>query len=251
MIIASKIYNENYQWIRIPRTATVAYSDLFFNISNLELDYPKGHTHRKYNQFSRCKNCIEIPDLNLPAFTMVRSPVDRFISSIYFLVGRKIDNIVPSKMYTSCDMCQEFILNESKNRTASLDFFEFYKDEKIFYEFFYDNFNKNCEPKNGLDFYKIFEVIDTSLVSSFFYTQVHWAYYPKVKTFKYEEIGKFNNWIEENLGYDTSQLIHTNASRKKELNGIINIDFTTDKFKKLVKHLFYDDFRYFNYEFPI
>jgi hypothetical protein len=251
MVITSKINNEIYQWIRIPRTATIAYSNLFSNDSSSELDYPKGHTHYKYNQFSRCKHCIEIPDLNLPAFTMVRFPVDRFISSIHFLVGRQLDNFVPKKMYTLCDMCQEYILSEPKNRTASLDFFKFYKDEKIFYEFFYDNFNKNCEPKHGLDFYKIFEVIDNSLVSSFFYTQVYWAYHPKVKIFKYEEISKFNNWIEENLGYDTSQLTHINASRKKELSDAVNIDFTTDKFKKLVKHLFYDDFRYFNYEFPI
>jgi hypothetical protein len=249
MVIKSKINNKSYQWIRIPRTATISYSSLFFDNSNI--DYPKGHTHYRYNQFSRCKKCAETPELNLPAFTMVRSPVDRFISSVYFLVGRKLDKFAPRKMYTLCDMCQEFILSEANNGTASLDFFNFYKNEQIFYEFFYDNFNKNCELKIGLDFYKIFDVTDISLVTSFFRTQVYWAYHPKVKVFKYEEIGKFNNWIEETLGYDTSQLTHTNASRKKELNDIINIDFTTDKFKNLVKHLFYDDFRYFNYEFPI
>jgi hypothetical protein len=249
MVIKSKITNKKYQWIRIPRTATISYSNLFFEEYNL--NYPTGHTHYRYNQFARCDKCKDIPELNLEGFSLVRNPINRFISSLYFVAGRKIIGMVPDKMYRLCEICKEYTLIDNIEKHSPLDFIEFYKDENTFYEFFYDNFNKNCEPKTGLDLHKIFDVNNISLISSFFQTQVYWAYHPKVKIFKYEEISKFNNWIEENLGYDTSKLTHINASRKKELSDVINVDFTTDKFKKLVKHLFYDDFRYFNYEFPI
>jgi hypothetical protein len=255
MVIISKITDEKYQWIRVPRTATMAYSNLF-----LDKLYPEisiYHTHNRYNEFSTCEKCTNSEISNLKAFTLVRNPLDRFISSIYFMASRREAyinlNDIPSKSYKYCELCNNLtLLKLDRNKTKSPNnFFEFYQNEKIFYDFFYDNFDKNCKLKIGNDLHSVFDTNSTSMVGSFFYTQVHWAYHPKVKIFKYEEIHKFNEWIENELGYDTSKLIHTNASRKKELKNIVNIDFTTDKFKKLVKHLFYDDFRYFDYQFPI
>jgi len=255
MIIQSKITGKKYQWIRVPRTATISYSELFFPLAKTNVSI--FHSHTKYNQFSICEKCVNEEKMNLDAFTMVRNPVDRFISSIYFMAYRREMssqfNNITQEINRYCEFCGSLhpIIVEYHQKDSPINFFEFYKNEEIFYQFFYDNFNKNCELKYGIDLYSIFDTSDISLISSFFKTQVHWAYHPKVKIFRYEEIDKFNNWIEETLGYDTSQLIHVNASYKKELSSVINIDFTTDKFKKLVKHLFYDDFRYFNYEFPI
>jgi hypothetical protein len=253
MVIISKITGKKYQWIRVPRTATMAYSELFFPKpkSNISI----FHTHNRYNEFSTCDMCITY-QTNLDAFTVVREPVGRFISSIYFIASRRSAytiNKIFKQINRYCEICGklESSIVDPMSKESPNNFFEFYKDEKVFYDFFYDNFNKNCQPKMGLNLHNIFQTDNISLISSFFKTQVHWTYHPKVKIFRYEEINKFNNWIEENLGYDTSQLTHINASRKKELSDVINVDFTTDKFKKLVKHLFYDDFRYFNYEFPI
>ncbi len=249
MVIKSKITNKKYQWIRIPRTATMSYSNLFSE--KYKSGHIIGHTHHIYNEFSHCDTCKDMVEFNLDAFTVVRNPISRFISSLYFVVGRKHNETIFNRMDKLCEICEKVVPMDITDIPSPYNFFEFYKDEKVFYEFFYDNFNKNCHPKPGLNLYNIFQINNISLISSFFKTQVHWTYHPKVKIFRYEEINKFNNWIEENLGYDTSQLTHINASRKKELSDVINIDFTTDKFKKLVKHLFYDDFRYFNYEFPI
>jgi hypothetical protein len=257
MIITSKITNKPYQWIRVPRTATVSYSNLF--LGKVYSESSLIHSHARYNNFVVCKNCVNHKINNLDAFTMVRNPLHRFISSIHFIALRKEtynnlkDGFIPKKHNKYCEICntmEPIDLSELKEK-GSHTFFEFYKNEEIFYQFFYDNFNKNCELKTGLDLNAVFESPNTSMVSSFFQTQVYWTYHPKVKIFKYEEIHKFNSWIEENLGYDTSQLNRMNASQKKELSDVINIDFTTDKFKQLVKYLFHDDFLYFNYEFPI
>jgi len=255
MIINSKVSTKRYQWIRVPRTATMAYSELFF--PSTSSDIPNLHTHLRYNEFSTCSDCVNYKKMNLDAFTVVRNPIDRFKSSIYFVASRRQlhsqFNNISKQVNRRCEICSKIdtTIIELTKKESSNNFFEFYKNEEIFYQFFYDNFDKNCKLKVGLDLNAIFDTSNTSLIGSFFQTQVHWVYHPKVKIFKYEEIDKFNNWIDATLGYDTSKLTHINASRKKELNGIINIDFTTDKFKKLVKHLFYDDFRYFNYEFPI
>jgi hypothetical protein len=255
MIIRSNVTEKKYQWIRVPRTATMAYSELFF--SQAPTDIPNFHTHRKYNEFFTCGACINLEKMNLDAFTMVRNPVDRFVSSIYFIAARGQLYSSPDNIYKQvnkyCEICGniETVTVDPLADNSPNNFFQFYKNEEIFYQFFYDSFDKNCKLKAGLDLYSVFDTSNISLIGSFLYTQVHWAYHPKVKIFKYEEIDKFNSWIEAALGYDTSRLTHINASRKKELSSIINIDFTTNEFKKLAKHLFYDDFRYFNYEFPI
>ena len=255
MVIISKITGKKYQWIRVPRTATMAYSNLF--LDGLHPSASIHHTHNRYNEFSTCKGCVDKVDVNLDAFTMVRNPLNRFISSIYFMASRRErysqGEDTFKKNYKYCEICNNLELIEiGKSQDSSPNnFFEFYKNEETFYQFFYDNFDKNCQPKSGNDLYSLFNTNNISMIGSFLYTQIHWVYHPKVKIFKYEEIGKFNNWVEENLGYDTSKLNRINASQTKELSDVINIDFTTDKFKELVKYLFYDDFLYFNYEFPI
>lgn len=253
MIITSKIDSTKYQWIRVPRTATMAYSSLF--LSKSTNDTPLIHSHLTYNNFFTCNDCINYEKPNLNAFTLVRNPVDRFISSIYFMTSRrenldKSDKVVKN-FNKICEICGKIELIDVDSEKSKNIFLRFYENESIFYDFFYDNFNKNCQLKPNLNIHSVFDTDDISLVSSFFCTQVYWAYHPKIKVFKYENISEFNKWIENTLGYDTTQLKKTNASRKSELKDIINVDFTTDKFKELVKHLFYDDFLYFNYEFPL
>jgi hypothetical protein len=253
MIITSKIDNTKYQWIRVPRTATMAYGSLF--LSNKINDNPFIHSHLTYNNFFTCDDCINYEKMNLDAFALVRNPVDRFISSIYFMASRREnlekDDQISKNFNKYCEICGKVELVDTDREKYKNIFLRFYENESFFYDFFYNNFNKNCQLKPGLNIYSVFDTDDVSLVSSFFYTQVYWAYHPKIKVFKYENISEFNKWIENKLGYDTTQLKKTNASRKSELQDIINVDFTTDKFKKLVKYLFHDDFLYFNYEFPL
>jgi hypothetical protein len=253
MIINSRLTKQNYQWIRIPRTATIAYSNLFLPKKDNKTLFI--HSHLTYNKFFTCNNCKNYGKMNLNAFTLVRNPIDRFISSIYFMAARR-ENLNKNRhsfknFNKYCEICGKIEAFSTNNEQSKNIFLKFYQNESFFYNFLYDIFDKNCQLKRGIDVYTAFETNDISLLMSFFQTQVYWAYHPKVKIFKYEEIHKFNEWIESELGYDTSKLTHINTSKKEELKDVVNIDFTTDKFKKLVKHLFYDDFRYFNYEFPV
>jgi hypothetical protein len=251
MIVESKITGKKYQWIRVPRTGSTSYTKLFSWKTYAE--YPILHSHLPYDRFRTCDACMGT-GLYLNAFGVVRNPYDRFISSLYFLIERhnqsNIFDIEEDAFCNVCEICKkvDIVKNQEKYK---MEFFNFYKDEKTFYEFFYDNFNKNCELKPNLTLYDIFNTKNVSLVSSFFRTQVFWAYHPKVKVFKYENINEFNLWIKNELGYDTDKLERINYSKKDLLKNKIKIDFKSSKFKELVKYLFYDDFRYFNYDFPI
>lgn len=252
MIVTSKISGEKYQWVKIPRTATVSYRSLFFPDTDNRIVL---HTHTKYNEHETCDNCANEAHKNYPAFVLIRNPISRFISSLRFISSRfenleiDIEN-TKQDVFKRCDVCGEEkrILqhrNERFNRDT-LNVFKFWEDENIFYDFMYDNFQKNCNLKPGMSYEDIFTTPDSTFIRSFFKTQLSACYHPAVKIFKYENIDEYNYWIEKELGYDVSKLKKINASRvltdKKEV-----LDYTSKKFTDLVKHLFYDDFKYFGY----
>jgi len=250
MFITSNTTGDNYFWIKIPRTGTVSYQELFIGIDATSEQFE--HSHFRYGEI-HCTD-VEASLFQSPGFTLVRNPMSRFISGLQFIKKtmnvydlKNLKNIIEVK--SQCPFCKKETVNmvEKTKFAASYNIFDFLKTEDIFYDFMYSNFDKNCHLKNGAQFEEIFRVSDASFVRSFFQTQVYWAYHPKVKVFKYEEIDKFNNWIKETLGYDTTKLNIKNSSSTFDLP----FDTNSNKFKKLVKHLFYDDFRYFNYEFPI
>jgi len=242
MLITSEITKNHYQWIKVPRTATTAYSKLLYSkfISRM----PVLHQHLRYGDFSLCEECESNNSISnkIDAFTVVRNPYDRFVSTLYFLnYSRQIIG-KNHEFYDVCDNCKsskEIIINTS-------DFYDFFKDENTFYSFFYDNFFKNCELKHE-DIYRYTRLGDWT-IPVFFKTQMYWAYHPRVKIFKYENLNEFNSWLEYEFLYDTKKLTRENYSDKKL---VLPIDTSTDKFKALVKYLFHDDFLCFGYDFPI
>ena len=252
MLVTSKITGNKYQWIKVPRTGTISYSAIF---DQTPVSHGiKMHRHHVYNEFYRCNECT-MEFSKLKAFTLVRNPVSRFKSSMNFMVSKykNRNNIKPNVIvHYTCEICKKVksIDVQESGVLMSYDFINFYKNEDVFYDFMYGYFDKNCELKSGYTFSEVFGTQNPAMISSFFLTQVHWAYNPFVKFFKYEFIKEYNNWIEMELGYDTSTLKRVNASSKK-IYDEINIDFESKKFKELVKYLFEDDFRYFNYEFPV
>jgi hypothetical protein len=249
MIIKSKDDKTKYFWIKIPRTATVAYSNFFMselcgNIQNI------AHAHHRYETkvFCDCNNTYT-EYTNLPAVSVVRNPISRFISSLRFLYAfnettNSTNKKIPVRM---CPVCHSLSAIDSVEIFSDQKFIDFYRDETTFYEFLYDTFDKNCALKSGLVMGDAFSTMDSRFISSFFYTQIYWAYHPNVKIFKYEQLHEFNDWIVTTLQYDIRNLSHKNSSQSIKFP----IDLTTDKFKQLVKHLFYDDFKYFNYDLPI
>lgn len=253
MIVTSKLTNEVYFWIKNPRTGTVSYSHLFNPILKI---IPYIHTHEEYKTEMSCTcNGIVTKFSNLNGVAIIRNPLTRFISALQHLkyVNRSNSMLVelPTTYNKICSVCGSTTqVTSAKTNTESELIFPFYDNETVFYEFMYDNFDKNCQPKSGDIFERIFQTTNSILLSvgrTLLLTQVYWAYHPKIQTFRYENLSEFNLWVEQSLGYNTSKLKRVNSQTDTQLP----IDFTTNKFKSLVKHLFYDDFRYFNYEFPI
>jgi len=248
MILSTKD-DTKFFWIKIPRTATITYSDFFTselqgNIQNIV------HEHYRYTTrvFCHCNNTYT-EYTNLPAFSVVRNPISRFISSLRYLYAFN-ENINlknrknPKQM---CPVCHSLSAIDFIETFSDRKFIDFYRDETTFYDFLYDTFDRNCVLKSELTMYDAFSTIDPRFISSFFRTQVYWAYHPKVKIFKYEQLHEFNEWTVSTFQYDIRNLSHKNSSQSIKFP----VDLTTNKFKQLVKHLFYDDFRYFNYDFPI
>jgi len=236
MIVTSKINDIEYFYIKIPRTATVSYERLFFpDIEPLAL-----HMHHLYYEYK-----------HMPGFTVIRNPVTRFISGLHQIRKLQLNPQLISDVTHTYDVKQNKISFEDY-KVRGTNFTDIFQSEDFFYDFFYTSFYKNCEPKCVVDYNFLTNlrlVFDTDgrVIPAFFITQVRWAYFPQVQIFRYENLTEFNAWIEQELGYDTSTLKRLNAS---DGNGV-GIDVTSNKFKELTKYLFYDDFKYFNYEFPI
>lgn len=222
MILSSLNDNKQYFWIKVPKTATVSFSHLFTRYTSKE----PGTDHKKQSHFSY----IELQKMyqqQLPAVSVVRNPVSRFKSIIYFL-----ENLRPNTrsdvrlLWESTESCVNFL------NTV---------------------FERNCTLK-GTSFSSIFVDTDMSdylsvtnflgAVNSCFRTQAEYAYHPKVKIFYYEELHKFIEWIDTALGYDTSKICKANVSTKSTN---VNVDFNDPELIKTIENLYYIDYKVFGY----
>jgi len=241
MIVKSLHNEKSYFWVKVPRTGTMSYEQLFFP----ELYSPENSViHQHVPFFNMHKSCGN-PKKISGGFSVVRDPIDRFISSVKYLsMKRNLFKPKNKKNYIQiCQFCGEVTVFPFKENTDMINFVDFLKDEKTFYDFIYSIFDKNCELKPGLNLYDSFQTKHTGLIESIFLTQTRLSYHPKVKIFKYENLSEFNSWIESFLGYDTTKLTQVNSSKEWS----INIDVTTKKFKDLVRYLYHDDFQVFGY----
>lgn len=251
MIISSKVSDNKYFWVKIPRTATHSYEQLFFPERDIVNNfYP--HYHTPYKQPKEM--CVD-PVKTKQGFTLTRHPLDRFISGINLIYSIWSDeyNVIleqtrqATKVINVCEYCgreNTEIINENEPNRFKLPLSpSFLSSESEFYDFVYDNFGKNCLPKGNLSMDDIFGE-QSKYITPFFTTQTYYAYYPQVKIFRYENLSEFNTWIETELGYSTSLLQKLNVSKTKQTT----IDTTTQKFKELTNYLFFDDFKCFDYE---
>lgn len=211
MIVTSlKNTDIKYIWIKVPRTASKSYSDLFFANYN-----PKtSHFHIPFAQ-------INSKYKNIPGFAVVRHPVTKFISGLKYITNHLIGNS----------------LNSDYDVKIPLD------SIKTLCDFLNNNFEMNCNLLN-ISLCKIFNTKDDIIISSFFKTQANYCYHPKVKVFHYENLGEFNYWIEDVLGYDTSNIKKIGSEEK---NYLTHLNFKDPYFIKTVEKLFYIDYKVFNY----
>lgn len=214
MILSSCVSSEKYFWVKVPRTGTHSYKEIFSKYNEFT---EKGHTHRSYHDL--CK----VYGMNLPGVAVVRHPFTRFISSIYYMENRQPNtSSIIKNLWTSTEDCIKF-LN--------------------------DSFNRNC-IKRTTRLSDLF--IDSDSVTAlrsyraFFTTQTEQAYHPNVLTFKYENLSEFSKWITSSLGYDINELPHMNGS---EYHKKLNVDFTSRELIETVENLYYDDYKVFGYPF--
>jgi hypothetical protein len=204
------------QWcyVKIPRTGTKEYTSLFDESFANELKnnkfYPQGHA--PYSALST------VNDSSVKYFTVVRNPVDRFISSLRYMFERKATD---SRI--SFDIPNDTIHN--------------------MVSFFYENFDRNCQPK-GKTLADIFTANNEWFIGAFFKTQTFWASDASITVFKYENITEFNDWLTNNFTYDISKLQTLDLI---ETDMLTHLDFSDPEFVQLVEHLFYEDFTTFNY----
>jgi hypothetical protein len=212
MILTSCLNNEKYIWVKIPRTATYAFKEIF-------LLYNESEEIHQHNSYLRLCNFY---DVSYPGVTVVRHPLQRFISCIYYMHQRQKNTSSAIKnLWESTSSCITFL-----NTT----------------------FGKNCQTFSS--FNDIFVDVDTQQTMSscraLFKTQTHQVYNPKVTVFKYEELDFFKKWIEENLGYDLKNLKSINSSNYSIQ---LPVDFKSREFIETVENLFYDDYKVFGYPF--
>lgn len=218
MILTSLLTGEKYFWIKVPRTATVAYQQLFLKYYagdvHCEVHDPAlGTLHTHYPYAKLCEMYRE----QLPGITVVRHPLKKFISGLHQLKQLSYEHNFEVPFLNDTSSCVEFLTTY---------------------------FGKNCY--STADISDVVPGVDPMISISFFYMQLPFMYHPKVTWFRYEELENFNTWITEHLGYDVSLLTRTNESNKHLLS---HLDFSSPEFVKTVENMFYDDYKILGYPF--
>lgn len=208
MLIQSKVSDEKYIWIRIPRTASKTYGKVFFPDGNYE------HRHNNYYHETYTHGEID-------AFSVVRHPYTRFVSSVKYMV-------------------------KQQNLRGKVDRFNFTlpcENTEVLCQFVSDNLEKLQDCFSNTAYQEVFKTDDLGFVRLFFIPQHHYAGFPPVKIFKYESLNEFNSWIETTLGYDTSKTEVFNSSADE----LGHINFEDPSLIQIVQRLFEEDYKFFGY----
>lgn len=208
MLIQSKVSDEKYIWIRIPRTASKTYGKVFFPDGNYK------HNHNNYYHETYTHGEID-------AFSVVRHPYTRFVSSVKYMV--KLQNL--------------------RGKVDRFDFTLPYENTEVLCQFFDDNLEKLQDCFSSTAYQEVFNTDDVGFVKLFFIPQHHYAGFPPVKIFKYESLNEFNSWIETTLGYDTSKTEVFNSSADE----LQHINFEDPSLIQIVQRLFEADYKFFGY----
>lgn len=178
MKIKSLIDDSEWIWIRIPKTATRAYREVF--------NLAEGHSHLSYHESIEKYGNIK------KAFSVIRNPVNRLKSGI-------IHDI------------EEFDFHNS-----GVKFPEWMMDIDLLCDTFLEAVGKNCQIINYNEYKKI--IADASLMCEVLKTQCSAVNHPEVKIFRYENLQEFNGWIQNTLGFNTSHIGINGASNYEKYN---------------------------------
>lgn len=213
-VLQSKINDNKYLWIRVPKTASRAYSQLFFNTI-------ENHHHMPYQQLVHIEG-------NYPGVAVIRNPHDRFVSAMHHFFDI-VKNMIEKTNGEYLQRDSQFLLPCD--------------DTTKFCQFFYQFYDKNFIPKNRQHHNTILQT-NAYAILPFFKAQTHVLDGENILTFKYENLPEFHNWIETELGMDTSKIQRVG---KIDNPTTFEIDLKSDEVKALVKYLFDEDYTRFNY----
>lgn len=211
MILNSKL-NNKYAWVRIPKTATRAYTKL--------LAADNKHYHMEYSRM------MELETIKIPCVTVVREPHSRFVSMM-----KHFSQILYAQMQHP---------RHRNHITYSIPV----ENTNKFCDFFYKFYDKNCIPFELNTHYTIMRH-NVQIYMPFFKTQktmILGAENPII--FRYDNLNEFNNWLETEIAVDTSNLEHIG---KITTEFPFNIDLQSSQIKNLVGYLFEEDYELFNY----
>ena len=211
MILKSRINDNSYAWVKIPKTATRSYSEL--------VDNTIPHSHMPYDIITKKFG-------EHPCVTVVRDPYTRFVSSMRHFFGALNAQI------THPHHLNHPIYSIPINNTTN------------FCNFFYKFYYKNCISFDPMVHHKI-AYHNIQMYHPFFQTQtsmIRTAINPLV--FKYENLSEFNTWIETELGISTANLSHIGKIKNPTT---FDIDLQSDEVKTLTRYLFEEDYVRFNY----
>lgn len=212
--VQSRVTGEKWLWIRIPKTATIAYREIFFP----EISEHMIQSHVPLKSFFDWKY----------AFTVVRDPMSRFKSAIGHLTGSNRAHL--NIQFTDTDDLVEFFASVYSTLKENFDDYAPGWVNETF-----KPYNVTCEQCG---------MYVPGFIYSLFTSQMYWAYHPKVRVFKYEDLSAFNSFIETELGYSTAKLKKRNATDK---NTLAHLDFTDPRIVELVKKIYKIDYEAFNY----
>jgi hypothetical protein len=229
MLVESKINGKKWLWVNIQKTATTSTLKTFFP----EKEYNQ-QSHQIYVDLVRMYGYHS-------AFTMVRNPIDRFLSGI-------------NHLFSVCE-CKQCIIDVTRPTTTEevilflSDMLRLKHKTPNFFETVYKNSQNSLhlEVVNSIQkrFSRNIIVGDVQCIRWPVIIPQHYILHnaTNIKIFKYEQIEQFFHFIETELGYIVVQEKFRNYTNK-----LSNVDVNNSTLRTLIYELHKEDFKLYGYD---
>ena len=229
MLVESKINGKQWLWVNIPKTASTSTLKTFFP----EKEYNQ-QSHQIYVDLVRMYGYHD-------TFTMVRNPIDRFLSGI-------------NHLFSVCE-CKQCIIDVTRPTTTEevilflSDMLRLKQKTPNFFETVYRNSQNSLhlEVVNSIQkrFSRNITVGDVQCIRWPVIIPQHYILHnaTNIKIFKYEQIEQFFHFVETELGYSVVQEKFRNYTNK-----LSNVDVTNSTLRTLIYELHKEDFKLYGYD---
>ena len=229
MLVESKINDKKWLWVNIQKTATTSTLKTFFP----EKEYNQ-QSHQIYGDLVRMYGYHD-------TFTMVRNPIDRFLSGI-------------NHLFSVCE-CKQCIIDVTRPTTTEevilflSDMLRLKQKTPNFFETVYRNSQNSLhlEVVNSIQkrFSRNITVGDVQCIRWPVIIPQHYILHnaTNIKIFKYEQIEQFFHFVETELGYSVVQEKFRNYTNK-----LSNVDVTNSTLRTLIYELHKEDFKLYGYD---